>query len=80
VELEYRFDLCHFSFLPQQGNQSIDVLVVILDNLRVFEKDLFLLSVAGFVLQKGCRKLTENVGILSHYYTCLDVFLFLLWL
>jgi len=80
MELKRGFYLSDFSFLPQQRNQTVDILVMVLDDLGVFEEDLFLLCVAGFVLQEGCGKLAENIGVLAHYDACLYIFLFLLWL
>lgn len=53
VQLQHGLDLCHLSLLPQKSNQSVDVRVVVLDDLRVLEESLLLLGSAALALQKG---------------------------
>lgn len=56
-------------------------MIVILDDLCIFEELFFFLSGACLVLQEGGGELTEDIGVLSHENTRLNVFLLVaVWL
>ncbi len=74
-ELRYCFDFGDFSFFSKQRNQSVDVLIVILNNLSILEKSLLFLSGVALILQESGRKLTKNVSVLTHDNASLNIFL-----
>lgn len=80
MQFKSSFNFGYFCFLSQQRDQTIDILVMVLYNLCIFEEGLLLLGSTGFMLQKGSRELTEDVSILAHDDAGLYVFLFLFWL
>lgn len=56
-------------------------MIVVLDDLCIFEELFFFLSGAGLVLQEGGGELTEDVGVLAHENTRLNVLLLIaVWL
>lgn len=75
LELEHSLNLRDFRLLSEQRDQAIDILIVVLDDLCIFEELFFFLSGAGLVLQEGGGELTEDVGVLSHENTGLNVLL-----
>lgn len=76
LKLEYCLNLSDFCLLSEQRDQAIDILVVVLDDLCIFKELFLFLCGASLVLQEGGGKLTEDVGVLPHENTGLNVLLF----
>lgn len=77
AKLKGSFDLGYFCFFAKEGDEAIDILIVVLDNLSIFKELLFLLGSTAFGLEEGGGELAKDVGILSHEYaSCFNVFLF----
>ena len=81
IELQYGLYLGDFCLLSEQRDEAVDILIVVLNDLCIFEKLFFFLSGAGLVLQEGGGELTEDIGVLSHQNTRFNVFLLVaVWL
>lgn len=81
LELQHGLYLGDFCLLSQQRDEAVDILIVVLDDLCIFEELFFFLSGAGLVLQEGSGELTEDVGVLAHENTRLNVLLLIaVWL
>lgn len=53
MEFENGFNFGDLRFFAQEGDESVDILVVVLYDWCVFEEVLFLLGGVGFVLKEG---------------------------
>ena len=80
MQLHHSFYFCHFCFLSKKSDDPVDVLVVVFDDRGALQELLLLLGGAGFCLEVGGGQLAEDVGVLTHEETGLDVFFLLLWL
>jgi len=53
MQLHSSFNFGDFGFLSEQGYKSIDVVVVVLDDIGIFKEGLLFFCVGGFVLKEG---------------------------
>jgi hypothetical protein len=53
VQLLDCLDLGDFCFFPQEGDEAVDVMIVILDDVGTFEELLLFFGVGGPILEEG---------------------------
>lgn len=76
LQLLNGLNFSHLSFLSQQGNYPVYVLVMVLNDLRLLSEMLLFLGCIRLACQVGSWKLAEHVYILAHQQACFIILFF----